>query len=161
MSLKPCKLPNVRYQLRKKWRNLKFYKKTIALIREKFVLLISYLEYIPKHIPHSPVSMTSKITHTKSPLLVSSNTVKLKISTSVVWKHITRNCVTTCDVRISIAVTPDTRHRSRMPSLRSINMAPDVKATDKKKMILRNKSERKSFWTSKDFFFSCFFFDHE
>lgn len=93
--------------------------------------------------PHSPVSMTSRITHTKSPLFVSSKTVKLKIRTSVVWKHITRNCVVTCDARISTPVTPDTKHRSRMPSLRSINIAPDVKATDKKKMILENKSERR------------------
>lgn len=93
-------------------------------------------KYKPKHMPHNPVSMTSKTTQSSSPRSVRSNTEKLKIKTSVVWKHITRNCVVTCDARISIPVTPDTRHRSKMPSLRSINMAPDVKATDKKKMML-------------------------
>lgn len=90
--------------------------------------------------PHSPVSITRRITQSKSPWLVSSNTEKLNIKTRVVWKHITRNCVVTCEARISIPVTPDTRHRSKMPSFRSINMAPDVRATDKKKIILRKRN---------------------
>lgn len=34
-------------------------------------------------------------------------------------------------------VIPETRHRSNMPSLRSISIAPDVSATDKKKMMVR------------------------
>lgn len=92
--------------------------------------------------PHKPVSKTSRITHSRSPFNVNSNTEKLKIKTSVVWKHITRNCVVTCDARISMPVTPDTRHLSKMPSFRSISMAPDVRATDKKKIILRRKEKK-------------------
>lgn len=48
----------------------------------------------------------------------------------------TQNCVVTCEKRISMPVTPETKHRSNIPSFRSINMAPDVKATDRKKMML-------------------------
>lgn len=95
----------------------------------------------PKHMPHNPVSTTSSITHNNSPRNVNSNTEKLKIRTRVVWKHITRNCVVTCDARISIPVTPDTRHRSKIPSFRSINMAPDVRATDKKKIMLERRKK--------------------
>lgn len=86
--------------------------------------------------PHKPVSSTSRITQINSPCSVNSKTEKLKIRTSVVWKHITRNCVVTCEKRISTPVTPETRQRSKIPSLRSISMAPDVSATDKKKIIL-------------------------
>lgn len=60
----------------------------------------------PKHMPHNPVSSTSKITHNMSPRIVKLNTEKLKINTSVVWKHITRNCVVTWEAKISIPVTP-------------------------------------------------------
>lgn len=70
--------------------------------------------------PHNPVSTTSNITHNNSPRNVNSNTEKLKIRTSVVWKHITRNCVVTCEASISTPVTPDTRHLSKIPSFRSI-----------------------------------------
>lgn len=92
--------------------------------------------------PHNPVSNTSRITHSSSPFSVNSNTEKLKIKTSVVWKHITRNWVTTCENKISTPVTPDTKHLSKMPSLRSMSMAPDVKATDKKKMMLEKSRKR-------------------
>lgn len=99
----------------------------------------------PKHMPHNPVSKTSRITHSNSPLNVNSKTEKLKIKTSVVWKHITRVCVTTCEKSISTAVTPDTRHRSKIPSFLSISMAPDVSATDKKKIILKGKQSEMLF----------------
>lgn len=98
-------------------------------------------DYKPKHMPHNPVSKTSRITQSNSPRNVSSKTEKLKIRTSVVWKHITRNCVVTCEANISTPVTPETRHRSKIPSFRSINMAPDVRATDKKKMMLQEEGK--------------------
>lgn len=101
------------------------------------------LKYIPKHIPQRPVRTTNKITQRRSPCLVNSKTEKLNTNTSAVWKHITENWQMTCEKRISIAVTPDTKHRSSIPSFLSINMAPDVKATDKKKMILHKKTKNK------------------
>lgn len=55
----------------------------------------------------------------------------------MVWPHITRNWVVTCENRISTPVIPDTRHLSRMPSLRSINIAPEVSATERKNMMLQ------------------------
>lgn len=47
------------------------------------------------------------------------------------------NCVATCENNSSMPVIPDTRHRSNIPSFRSINIAPEVSATDKKKMIVK------------------------
>ena len=66
---------------------------------------------------------------------------KAKMSTSVAWKTMIMNWVATCENRISMPVIPDTKYRSSMPSLRSISMAPDVNATDKKKMMLRGERE--------------------
>lgn len=91
----------------------------------------------PKHMPHRPVKIVSKMTSQISPFNVKPKIEKLKSSTNVVWPHIITNCVVTCDSRISMPVMPDTRHRSSMPSLRSMSMAPDVSATDKKKMMVR------------------------
>lgn len=107
--------------------------------------------------PHKPVSRTSNTTHSKSPRSVNSNTEKLKMRTKVVWKHMTHHCVTTWEKRISTPVTPDTKHRSKIPSLRSINMAPLVRATDRKKMML--KAERKeNFYLSRDMIRNSFAF---
>lgn len=92
---------------------------------------------VPKHMPHSPVKTVSKITHVMSPFNVNPKNQKLKISTNVVWPHIIMNCVETCEKRISMPVMPETKHRSSIPSFRSINIAPDVRATDKKKIIVK------------------------
>lgn len=46
------------------------------------------------------------------------------------------NWVITWENIISVPVIPDTKQRSIMPSFFSMIIAPDVKATDKKKMIL-------------------------
>lgn len=91
--------------------------------------------FVPKHIPHNPVRIVSKTTKVVSPCNVKSNTEKLKSSTRNDWKHIIKNCVTTCENNISNPVIPQTRHRSSMPSFLSINIAPEVNATDKKKII--------------------------
>lgn len=72
-----------------------------------------------------------------SPLSVKPNKEKLNSKTNVVWPHIITNWVTTCEKSSSIPVIPHTRQRSSIPSFRSINMAPEVNATDKKKMIVR------------------------
>ncbi len=57
-----------------------------------------------------------------------------------------KNCVTTCENNISNPVIPMTRHRSSIPSFRSINMAPDVNATDKKKIIAAKEMEIQFFF---------------
>lgn len=92
--------------------------------------------HLPKHIPHNPVRMVSKMTHVMLPCSVNPNIEKLKIKTNVVWPLIITNWVTTCENKISMPVMPHTKHLSSMPSFRSINIAPDVKATDKKKMMV-------------------------
>lgn len=94
---------------------------------------------LPKHIPQSPVMIVSSTTDHISPLIVSPNTAKLNSRTRIVWNTITMNWVTTCEKRISGPVTPDTKQRSNMPSFFSMIMAPDVRATDKKKMILEEE----------------------
>jgi hypothetical protein len=53
----------------------------------------------------------------------------------------THHWVTTWENKISTPVTPDTKQRSKIPSLRSINMAPLVRATDKKKIMLQKRKE--------------------
>lgn len=90
----------------------------------------------PKHMPHKPVNIVSKITSQISPFNVKPKIEKLNSSTNVVCPHIIMNWVVTCDSKISMPVIPDTRHRSSIPSFRSISIAPDVSATDKKKMIV-------------------------
>lgn len=55
----------------------------------------------------------------------------------------TQNCVITCEKSISMPVTPETKQRSNIPSFLSINMAPDVRATDKKKTILKKGTDTK------------------
>lgn len=48
----------------------------------------------------------------------------------------TVNCESTCEKSISGPVMPATKQRSNMPSLRSISMAPDVIATERKNMMV-------------------------
>lgn len=55
----------------------------------------------------------------------------------------TTNCVTTCPKRISGPVMPDTKLRSRRPSFLSSNIAPEVRATERKKMILRKNARQR------------------
>lgn len=102
--------------------------------------------------PHSPVNTVSRITHVISPLSVSPKMEKLKIRTKNAWPHMMTNCVETCEKRISMGVMPQTRQRSSIPPLRSINMAPEVSATDRKKMMVRMtpgaaKSVKLGFWS--------------
>lgn len=59
----------------------------------------------------------------------------------------------TCENSISMPVTPETKQRSNIPSFLSINMAPDVRATDKKKIMLKTKN--------KIFFFEFRFVENE
>lgn len=92
---------------------------------------------IPKHMPQSPVNIVNRMTQVASPISVSPKIEKLNMSTNVVWPHIITNWVATWENRISMPVIPITRHRSSIPSLRSINMAPDVNATDKKKIMVK------------------------
>lgn len=47
------------------------------------------------------------------------------------------NCVATCEKSNSMPVIPMTRQRSNIPSFRSINIAPEVNATDKKKIMVK------------------------
>lgn len=60
------------------------------------------------------------------------------MSTRAVCPHMTTNCVTTCENRISKGVTPATHDLSNKPSVRSIINADDVNATAKKKTMLKN-----------------------
>lgn len=87
--------------------------------------------------PHNPVKMVNKMTQMISPSNVKPKMEKLNSNTKVVWPHMITNWVATCDNKISMPVIPETRQRSSMPSLRSISIAPDVNATDKKKMMVR------------------------
>jgi hypothetical protein len=61
---------------------------------------------LPKHIPHSPLSIVRMITHKRDPAQKILNTAKEKTSTITVCIVITTNCVTTCENRISGGVTP-------------------------------------------------------
>lgn len=121
---------------------------------------------LPKHMPHNPVRIVRIVTKTKSPSHVTSKTAKATIKTITVCPVITTNCVTTCPKRISVPVTPgkhffflmhfldsknnlsiskfilyqylpETKLLSSKPSFLSSNIAPDVSATDRKKMILK------------------------
>ncbi|VEN54402.1 unnamed protein product [Callosobruchus maculatus] len=60
----------------------------------------------PKHIPHSPCRIVRIITKMMSPWHCTLNTRIMKISTNVVWPHITTNWVTTWENRISPGDTP-------------------------------------------------------
>lgn len=106
-----------------------------------FIMICYYIDAkmlrLPKHIPHNPVRMVSRMTQPIFPCRVNPNIEKLNIRTNVVWPDMITNWVATCENRISMPVTPDTRHLSNMPSFRSINIAPDVNATDKKKMMVK------------------------
>lgn len=93
----------------------------------------------PKHMPHKPWRMVRMITRKMSPLFVTPKTTIMNRRTSAVCPHMTTNCVTTCEKRISNGVTPATHERSRRPSVRSIIKADDVNATAKKKTILIKK----------------------
>lgn len=93
----------------------------------------------PKHMPHKPWRMVRMITRKMSPLFVTPKTTIINRRTSAVCPHMTTNCVTTCEKRISNGVTPATHERSRRPSVRSIIKADDVNATAKKKTILKKR----------------------
>lgn len=64
----------------------------------------------------------------------------------------TMNCVTTCEKRISKGVTPATHERSRRPSVRSMIKAEDVKATAKKKTMLKSIKSIKAFHVVKNLY---------
>lgn len=68
------------------------------------------------------------------------NTAKENIREKAVCPAMTVNWVAMWERRSSRPVIPDTRDRSRMPSLRSSSMAPDVRATARKKMTLQRKN---------------------
>lgn len=94
---------------------------------------------LPKHIPHNPVKTVSKITKIKLPFKVRLKTAKANTNTSTVCPNITVNCVITCANNNSVPVIPLTNERSKIPSFLSSNIAPDVKATAKKNIILKQK----------------------
>lgn len=98
---------------------------------------INYKIFLPKLIPHNPVKTVKRLTQNKSPWIVKLNMAKENKRTKIVWPHITTNWVITCENNTSVPVMPETNDRSNIPSLRSINIAPDVNATDKKNMIVR------------------------
>lgn len=89
------------------------------------------------------MSIVNNTTYVMSPWFVNPKMAKLNTNTEIDWKTITMNCVTTCDKSISMPVIPETRHLSIIPSFFSMIMAPEVKATDKKNMILKKE---KKFW---------------
>lgn len=94
---------------------------------------------LPNAIPHKPVKITKTRMMNIFPFIVSAKTAKTKIKTRKVWMIITINCVTIWEKRISWPVMPKTRDLSKRPSFRSIRIAPDVDATDKKKITLETK----------------------
>lgn len=97
---------------------------------------------LPKHMPQSPWSIVNMMTQPIGPSHSTSNTRIMKISTRAVWPHITTNCVTTWENRISLGDTPATQLRSRRPSILSTINADDVNATAKKKtMLLTDKNQ--------------------
>lgn len=100
-----------------------------------------YKKYIPKHIPHNPVNIVKSTTYVISPRFVKPKMAKLNNNTRIVWNTMTINCVKTCENSNSAPVIPDTRHLSIMPEFFSIIMAPEVKATDKKKIMLQRKKQ--------------------
>lgn len=107
---------------------------------------------LPKHMPQSPWRIVSMITQPMSPLHSTPNTSIMKINTRAVWPHITTNCVTTWENRISPGDTPATQLRSSRPSILSIISADDVSATARKKTILSTRdSFEKSRLHGKDF----------
>lgn len=94
----------------------------------------------PKHMPQSPCRMVMQMTQMISPSQFTSYTTSMKRSTRIVWPTITTNCVTTCDNKTSMGVTPATQDLSKSPSVRSTINADDVRATAKKKTILKWKT---------------------
>lgn len=104
---------------------------------------LSYRIALPKHMPQSPWSIVSIMTQLISPLHSTSNTRIMKINTRAVWPHITTNCVTTWENKISPGDTPATQLRSRRPSILSMISADDVNATAKKKTMLWAKTKIK------------------
>lgn len=99
---------------------------------------------LPKHMPQSPWRIVSMITQPMSPLHSTPNTRIMKINTRAVCPHITTNCVTTWEKRISPGDTPATQLRSSRPSILSIISAEDVSATARKKTMLCQ--QRSSLW---------------
>lgn len=67
---------------------------------------ITYQEYIPKHIPHKPVSTVRRITHPMFPSHVTPNTAKENTNTMADCPAITRNWEATCEAKTSIPVIP-------------------------------------------------------
>lgn len=106
---------------------------------------------LPKHMPQSPWRIVRMITQPMSPLHSTPNTRIMKINTRAVWPHITTNCVTTWENRISPGDTPATQLRSSRLSILSIISADDVSATARKKTMLSTKINFKKLHLGKDF----------
>lgn len=66
-----------------------------ALVRNEAEILKKRDEYLPKHIPHSPVRIVKVVTQPISPSQVTLNTAKANTSTIMVCPVMTTNCVTT------------------------------------------------------------------
>lgn len=106
------------------------------------LIKIEKMFFLPKHMPHNPCRIVSMITQPISPLHCTPKTRIIKMSTKVVWPHITTNCVTTWENRISPGETPATQLLSSRPSILSIMRAEDVRATARKNTILKRTFQK-------------------
>mgnify|MGYP005984914943 FL=1 len=93
----------------------------------------------PKHIPQSPVKIIRIETQNKLPFWVIPKIEKVQTKTMAACPNMTANWVKTCENSSSMPLIPFTRERSRMPSFRSRSMAPEVRATARKNIILEEE----------------------
>lgn len=97
----------------------------------------SNFEILPKQIPHNPHRTAKTNTQKTAPLFFKPNIRKAKKMTKIVCKHIIENCVTMCDVTISVYFMLVACNRSKIPLFRSVKSIPEVLATDIKNIILK------------------------